>query len=531
MNATTASDSKRELHSDKPTGSRAFRVGLFKNSALLMACRGAAMLLSLATVPFVIGKLTLIGYGSWEVLLSVSTITTIFQNALGGTLLWRVSSAYGANDEAEIRRLPGVGIAITLLVFAVTFTVVLACRHFLVLLFHIPPELRQSAELILPCIVGITLLGGINESLAAVLRGSQEAGYASVIQTLAGFVNAGVLVIGLARGAGLWSLLAGYGVAAVLTGIGYYLRASHLYGWLNIEPKLPTRQDVLTTRRYLGLLSIGSFSSLLRGETDKLVLACFASPAWVGVYAIAARMSSVVMESSNFFYNPTIAATGAMNGREDWQGVRSLYVTMAGVFPVAAGLVTVLVLSLYDRLSIVWLGRSVPGIAPILFLIITGNATAVILTGAGTSICKGLGKLEIETTYVVTGLILNIILTITLVLTVGAIGTVIASTVSWAIGAVLFIVLLHRQFDLPLKGTYRSVAALLYLAAVVAVARVLIPTYTAKPDRLPALLSVLRLGAIVACAFLLPFILANGKALMNRTRLLMLSGARNGEQG
>ena len=127
---------------------------------------------------------------------------------------------------------------------------------------------------------------------------------------------------------------------------------------------------------------------------------------------------------------------------------------MGAVFPVAAGLVSVLVLSLYDRLTVFWLGRSVPGIAPILFLVVAGNAIAVILTGSGTSICKGVGKLEIETIYVVTGLILNIILTITLVLAVGAIGTVIASTVSWSIGAVLCpvaasAVRLAAQGDIP----------------------------------------------------------------------------------
>jgi len=531
VNVATTSDKKTAPHHAESTCSRTLRVGLFKNSALLLACRVSAMLVSLVTVPFVIEKLGLVGYGSWEVLLSVSTITTIFQNALGGTLLWRVSSAYGAGHRKEIRRLPGLGIAITLMVFVVTFPLVFAFRHSLVQLFHIPLELRASALIILPCIVGVTVLGGVNESLAAVLRGSQEAGYASVIQTLAGFMNAGVLLIGLARGTGLWSLLAGYSVAALLTGVGYYLRASYLYGWVDIRPKWPTRQDVLATRRYMGLLSIGSFSSLLRGETDKLVLAGFASPAWVGIYAIAAKMSSVVMESSNFFYNPTIAASGAMNGRGDWEGVKKLYVTMASVFPVAAGLVSVLVLSLYDRLTVFWLGRSVPGIAPILFLIVAGNAIAVILTGSGTSICKGLGRLEIETTYVVTGLILNIILTVTLILTVGAIGTVIASTVSWAIGAVLFIVLLHRRFDLPLMGTYRSVGALVYVAAVVTVARVLIPTYTAGPDRLPALLSALRLGAVLGCIFLLPFIMANAKTLMNQKRLPMLSTARNEGQG
>ena len=532
MSATaTSSGSRLTPHYLKRTGSGALRVRLFKNSALMMLCRVTAMIVALVTVPFVIRKLGLLGYGSWEVLLSVSTITTIFQNALGGTLLWRVASAYGKGEEAEIRRLPRLGIAVSLAVFAIAFPAVLASRYFLVRLFHVPLELRQSAAVILPCMIGVAVLGGINESLAAVLRGSQEAGYTSVVQTVAGIMNAAVLLLGLSRGAGLWSLIAGYAVAALTTGIGYYLRASYLYSWLDIRPLLPTREDVLATRRYLALLSVGSLSVLLRGETDKLVLAGFASPGWVGVYAIAARMSSLVMESSNFFYTPTIAATGAMNGRGDWQGVRSLYVTMAAVFPVAAGLVSVLVLSLYDRLTVLWLGRTVAGVAPILFLVVAGNVIAVILTGCGTSICKGLGKLEIESVYVITSLILNIILTITLVIAVGAIGTVIASTVSWAVGAILFLVLVHRRFDFPLRGTYRSIGALLYVAAVVAGARFFIPAYGSNPNRLQALFSALRLGSALTVVYLLPFLFINATALRGRMPLFSRIGAGSEKTG
>src|SRR3984957_10870851 len=124
----------------------------------MMFCRLTAMIVALVTVPFVIRKLGLLGYGSWEVLLSVSTITTIFQNALGGTLLWRVASAYGKGEEAEIRRLPRLGIAVSLAVFAIAFPAVLASRYFLVRLFHIPLELRQSAAVILPCMIGVAVL-------------------------------------------------------------------------------------------------------------------------------------------------------------------------------------------------------------------------------------------------------------------------------------------------------------------------------------------------------------------------------------
>ena len=493
--------------------SNAIQKGLFKNSAVMMACRVSTMLVSLITVPFVIAKLGLAGYGTWEVMLSISVITTIFQTAIGNTLLWRISSAYGSGDEEEIRRLPRLGICFTLIAFAVSFPMLLIFRHQLIHLFHVPTALQPAAVVILPCIVGLTVLGGINESLAAVIRGSQETGLVSVVLTLAGFLNAAVMLAGLFLGFGLWSLLAGYAVATLATGVGNFLRASWLYGWFNVLPIVPSRADIRAMRRYFGFVSIGSFSVLLRGETDKLVLAGFASPAWVGVYAIASRMSSLVMESSNFFYFPTIAASGAMNGRGDWSGIRQLYKTMSAVFPVAAGLVSVLVLSLYDRLSVAWLGRSVPGLPTILFLVITGNTLAVILTGSGTSILKGVGKMETETTYVVVSLILNIVLTVTLVATIGAIGTVIASTVSWGVGAALFVWLMHRRFDFPLQGTWRSIAALLYIVVIVAAARFLIPSWGNDTSRIHAGISLAKYSVLVGLAYLLPSAILNRKYL------------------
>ncbi len=508
--------------------SHALQKGLFKNSAVMMACRVSAMLVSLITVPFVIAKLGLAGYGTWEVMLSISVITTIFQTALGNTLLWRVSSAYGAGDEREIRRMPRIGIGFSLLVFAVTFPVVLTFRHHLVHLFHVPAALQPAAAVILPCIVGIAVLGGINESLAAVIRGSQETGFVSVVITLAGFLNAAVLLTALSLGFGLWSLLAGYAAATLATGAGHFLRASWLYGWFNVLPVMPSRAEIRAMRRYFSLASVGSFSVLLRGETDKLVLAGFASASWVGVYAIAARMSSLVMESSNFFYYPTIAAAGAMNGRGDWSGIRHLYKTMSAIFPVAAGLVSVLVLSLYDRLSVAWLGRSVPGLATLLFLVIAGNTVAVVLTGSGTSILKGIGKMETETIYITVSLILNIVLTVTLVYTIGAIGTVIASTVSWAIGAALFVWLMHRRFDFPLQGTFRGIAVLLYIVVIVAAARVLIPAWGNDTSRIHAAISLAKYAVPVGLAYLLPSAILNRKYIAERLHSRRNPAARTG---
>ena len=61
----------------------------------------------------------------------------------------------------------------------------------------------------------------------------------------------------------------------------------------------------------------------------------------------------------------------------------------------------------------------IPEAAPIPSPLLGGNTVAVILTGPGTALCKGIGRVGIETVYVMINLTLNLTLTVLLVIWVG----------------------------------------------------------------------------------------------------------------
>ena len=105
------------------------------NTGLSLATRIVTAALSLATIPVVIDRLGLIDFGIWEALLAFASLAVILQTAVSGTLVWRISDAYGQGDAATIHRMTGLGVAASLGLF---------------LLLWPPPALQLPPVLLLP---------------------------------------------------------------------------------------------------------------------------------------------------------------------------------------------------------------------------------------------------------------------------------------------------------------------------------------------------------------------------------------------
>jgi O-antigen/teichoic acid export membrane protein len=204
---------------------------------------------------------------------------------------------------------------------------------------------------------------------------------------------------------------------------------------------------------YAALLAVGYLSSLLREQTDKLLLAAVGSSmALVAYYGIAARMANLMIQFYAFFGTPMISAVGALYASGDWQGVKRLFSNMSKIVPFFAGILVVLILGFYDRLIAIWLGRTIPEVLPLLAMLLISNFILVVLTGPGSALCRGIGKVGIETKFILVYLTMNFAMTVGLVLAFGAIGTVIASAASMAVSAFFFVWFLYGTLDLDRSG-------------------------------------------------------------------------------
>jgi len=303
----------------------------------------------------------------------------------------------------------------------------------------------------------LTIAGGLVDSFAAVVDGCQRVAYSSIIRTIGQSVRYLVAILLLYLGNGLPSLLYGFTASVVVMVAGMAILARRLCPLVRPLPVIPTRDEWKSGRKYASLLMIGYISAALRDQTDKLAFAFFASATWVGYYAIASRLATLVMEISTFVYNPTIAAAGAMTSKGEIERIAGLYKALMAWVPMLSGMILVVVVGMHRPLMYLWLGRIVPQAVPLLLMLVFANAFVVSLTGPGTSLCRGIGRVEIETAYVVFNVILNAVFTVLLVMLIGPFGSAIASVGSWTAGSVYFVWHLHRSVSLSVKATMKAV--------------------------------------------------------------------------
>jgi O-antigen/teichoic acid export membrane protein len=434
------------------------------NSGLIIAARIVTACLSLVMVPIVVSRLGMTGYGTWEALLALATLSSLFQLTISGTLVWQVSEAYGRGDSSEIRRVARLGAGACLVMFVVLWPLAWLLREPAVEFLRVPPELRHTASQMFPVLAGLILLGGLSETLEAIVSGCQRTGLVNVVVAAAQALNYTVVIIIAILGGGLWSLVAGQ--AAGFSGrlAGAWLAARSSFGRVSLIPLVPHRGDV-SMLGYSASLTVSSVASALRDQTDKIVLSAMASTTWVGYYGLAARLAGLVLEVLRPLYSPLLTAAGALKAMGDWDGVRDLYRRGMFIVSILTGLLVVVLAGLVDHLVVFWIGEPIPDVRLLLWLLIAGSGTAAILTGPGTAISRGSGQAGIEATYLAVNLVLNIALTITLVLLIGPVGTAVATGLTWALSSILFLFVLHRKMDLPADASRRAAGTALIAAA------------------------------------------------------------------
>ena len=334
------------------------RRSLLKNSSGILLGRIIAITVSLISVPIVVNRLGVIGYGTWESIIAVSVISNIFQSTISGTLLWKISSAYGVDDFDGVQQYLGVGIFFALLAFFLVTPLAWVCRDLLIYLFQVPEQFRRTAAIVLPCVVGLMTLGSINEVIAALIGGFQKSGTSAFILAASMTCNSLTVIACLFLGLEFWSLLIGFVVGFITYGVGLYASARQMFSSFSLRPQLPNKAILHGTMFYAGFMLLGAVSGDLRDQTDKIVLSSVASPIWTGYFSIAARLSSLLGLICSFVYVPTIAAAGALHSQGDWPGVQRLYTDIMTFLALVVGLFIALIIGVYDRLIILWIGRA-----------------------------------------------------------------------------------------------------------------------------------------------------------------------------
>ena len=183
------------------------------------------------------------------------------------------------------------------------------------------------------------------------------------------------------------------------------------------------------------------------------------------------------------------------------------------------GLVGFLLVTLRTPIFVIWLGTDQPGAHGFLALLVFAATSAIMFAGAGVALAKGIGRPGLETAYALVTLTIVIVSKPILIRAIGPIGSVASSTLSWCIGAVVFLILLHRSVSLP-KDTVTRTVGLFAVTLLLSIAGWWGTTnfLFAPSNRLEAGLVIVVMGAVLTTFY---------SAVLLATRIIQVGDFRN----
>jgi O-antigen/teichoic acid export membrane protein len=217
---------------------------------------------------------------------------------------------------------------------------------------------------------------------------------------------------------------------------------------------------------------------------------------------MAQRLAALVMQVFAVVSTPLTAAVGALWAKGDWQGIRFLYERVGSWVAIVVGLAGFSLWTLRKALFVLWLGQDYPEAHPFLLLILFGVTSAIIFSGVGVALAKGIGQPGLETTYTLVTLILTVLSKPLLIYLFGPLGSVASSAACWCLGAVFLLLLVHRKLQLPARMIRRTSGIFAATIALSILGWKLGQLLAAPPGRLEAALALVALGPLSGLVYL-----------------------------
>jgi O-antigen/teichoic acid export membrane protein len=408
---------------------------LTPNIAAGIATAGSLIATALISVPLILDRVGLAGYGAWTLALTLILYVTTAEAGLGPAIQRYVAVAAGAGRLDGVARLLRGSLALYALVGLVTAGVCLVLAPALTDFLDLPRRLRDDAtemfRLVGPVIAAALLVA----ALGNVQQGLERFRSFAVSAVVGSLVYLGLLVALLESGHGLPGLAlaaAGQQVAMLL------VRVVALRDVLGARsPGRVPREERSSILGFALRLQMTVLSTLVNTQTDKLVVGAVATSATLGQLGIGSQIAEAGRLVGGAALSPLISRLSAVRGADDPPALEALFARLHRLWLlVITGATIVGAAALYPLIA-GWLGDGY-GDAALYggFLVVAYGLN--LLSGTGVAYLRAVGRPQLEARYGAALIGVNVVLSVALGVAFGAIGVVAATALAYAAGTAWF---------------------------------------------------------------------------------------------
>ncbi len=477
----------------------------------------ASVLSGLILTPVIIGAIGKEGYGAWAFIISTTTLLRLLDFGITPTVVRFTAFHRGRAEEDEINAMASAGMAVYLLLGAVSVIVGLVIAWFIPDLIDLSPDLQRPAQV--ATLLAVVALGtqaplGL---FGSILKGSQRFDILNT-SALISIVIYAVLVVTIFTNVATLPCLATIALVATVIRLG--LPAVYVKREL---PQLRLSRSLVRRSTIRNLLDYSRFAFMthVAGKVvysaDLIVIGAIAGAEPVALYAVASRLFSLAGGVAQTGTELLLPVQSELEGREEHARQRSVLATgVRGAMCVAVLLSFPLVL-LPHWIVNAWLGSGFEeSVVPLALLGIAVSFTQLNAVVAQFLFARGQPRgLAVSQASLAA---LNLAMTATLLLTIGEIWVAaLATVVAEGIGAMIVMPVLARRRGVSVRSLAAAWSTPLVAGAAAALPTLVLARAVTDTTSLAALALVGIAWALVFSALAWRFALdASERALVAR---------------
>ncbi len=399
--ATTASAPLSEVHSH-----------FSRNVLTTILARVVNMARGVVLVPFLLRHLGLEAYGIWTTIFILVSYVGVSTLGISNVYIKYVAEFHARREYDKANALLSTGLAITIPLCAAIFLVFLLGWNWYSPWLHLPPAHAADGKEAILIVLGVFLSAIALNGFGDILTATQQ------IASTQWFLMMGIVAELVAI---LWLVGAGRGIRGLAE--AYLVRVLFNDGlsiwwawkklkWLHLSFRKVRRDSIRYVLHFGGLVQFQSMLSIFLSSVERVAALSLIGAAAAGLLDVAKKwptaLSSVPMA---FFWALLPAAAhvdAASSGSSRQQNLRALYLSSSRYANLCTSAFVAALALWAAPLMHVWLGPQFPAHLPLiaLFVVFSLASQFHMLTGPGTSMFRGMGRVYEEFTYSIPNLVL-----------------------------------------------------------------------------------------------------------------------------
>lgn len=410
MDPEAGAEMASPMESLRPLNDVKHRFG--KNVLATIGARVLIMARGVLLVPFLLTHIGLEAYGIWTtifILVSYVGVTTL---GLSNVYIKYVAEFHARKEYHKANALLSTGLSVTIPLCTAIFLGFLFGWNWYVPWLHLPPshvsDGKEAVLIVLAVFLSSIALNGFGDILAGVQQIA-----ATQYFLMLGVLAEGVLIVVLVGGGrGIRGLAEAY-LARILLNDGLTIWwAWRKLKWLRLSPRLVGRESIKYVVHFGGVVQFQTMLGIFLQSVERVAALGLVNASAAGLLDVGKKWPTSLSTVPMAFFAallPAAAHVDAASNRADrLSNLRRLYVSSSRYSNLCTAAFIGAIVFWAGPIMHVWLGPALPiGQKLIPLFVVFSLATQMhMLTGPGTSMFRGMGKVYEEFTYSLPNVIL-----------------------------------------------------------------------------------------------------------------------------